>query len=127
MQDTKFSADCEIFSPRWGHNDTYTFSWTPEGWSIVGGGGHKCSVHIDEDGTEPSDAARFERMLANDMMFMPWDMHNCLWILWKGIRDGEIDDDVANAEIAKLGNWINATTESAPRGGPIGEYYGRRD
>jgi hypothetical protein len=110
----------EIFSPRWGHNDTY-------------------SIELDRDFLEISMQARTARatwrenldpewngdtiqeIMENDSIYPPAVTQDLFEYAWKEWRNGELSDQQVDSELQVLANWLNAIT----RAKPDTEFWGR--
>lgn len=98
-----------VYSRRWGHEDSYTFKRTNEGWTIS---------HLMIGG--PSDKGGrpflFEN-LRQDLIQYPAGLDGWLEWLWsKAAEEGLTEEQVQNG-LQQLANWVSATERSAPSSG----------
>ncbi|MFH1108488.1 MAG: hypothetical protein V1790_04720 [Planctomycetota bacterium] len=115
----RFSVN--IFSPRWGHDDQWTFSWRENGFEVTGGPHHAVVVYEVDDSGGCKETALFERhplitMFHNDSINVPDCTFFMLRYLWVQLKNGE-DVRLAQSALDDLAHWINATTRSRPKTG----------
>lgn len=116
----------EIYSPRWGHNDRWSFTPTNTGW-IIQSGPH--SRETGPDGivrvveSEYSDFGLdwkdhwiqgLPEMLTNDHIHAPNSIHHFLSQIWTRLNSGNLSTDEATRAFEVLGEWISTTTKSMP-------------
>src|SRR5207302_1805793 len=103
------TVELEIFTPRWGHNDTYLVRLERDSLQISHGPrSAKATWH---DGRDPEwTGEALERILRNDAISAPaifQDMIEHAWLEW---RKGELDDARVGEELRELAEWLNKTT-----------------
>ncbi len=100
--------DLEVYSRRWGHNDTYRVDITDAGWYIshftIGG---EC-----DPGGKPYLFENFEQ----DVINYPADIGNYLAFLWERAKKDDLSDDEVQRHLNALGQWIQTTERSTPGG-----------
>jgi len=104
----------ELFSPRWGHNDTYTVELEPDYMEISMQARTARAEHRPNRDPEWSGEA-IEDILLNDSIAAPDDLKGMLEFLWRSWRNGELSNEQAAVEIHALADWINAITAAKPR------------
>lgn len=112
----------QIYSPRWGHNDTYEFELTQEAMNItMGARGSRCEWR---EGADPEwQGEPLEDILGNDSIYPPAILPNLLEYLWTSWRNGEIDDAEAQVELNIVAEWINTITREKPNTDFWGRYF----
>jgi hypothetical protein len=103
-----------IFSPRWGHEDTYEFQFEEDRLTIS----HlprtaTCTWRENLDPLWEGEA--LERMLTNDSIYPPAVFRSLIEHLWKSWRNSDIRQDDVDAELQAVVTWLNATTMAKPR------------
>mgnify|MGYP001810177518 CR=1 FL=1 len=107
-----FSA--EIYSPRWGHNDTYVFEFQQDTLTIR----FHPRVAIckwQENGDPVWTGEAFEQILRNDSIYPPSILQDLIEHLWMSWRNGDIPVDSVNTELQAIITWLNQITEAKPR------------
>ena len=106
--------EAQIYSPRWGHDDTYSLDLTQEQLVI--------RMHAREarcvwrEGRDPSwEGEPLEDILRNDSIYPPAIFGQLLEHLWKSWRNGELTPERANEELQEVVGWLNSVTKSKPR------------
>lgn len=107
-------VELRIFSPRWGHEDTY-------------------SVELEQDFMEIKMHARKARATWKDLSDPEWSGESILGIMqndsiyppsitqdlfehaWKSWRNREVSDQELNEELQLLAEWLNTITNAKPR------------
>jgi hypothetical protein len=108
------SVELEIYSPRWGHEDTYTIHLTRDVMTIT------MQVRVAKctwrENVNPEWSGKtLEGILNNDMIYPPSILQDLIERAWKAWRDGEIDSVQVDTELQELGAWLNTVTKSKPR------------
>jgi hypothetical protein len=104
----------QIFSPRWGHEDTYTVELSRKEMIIRRGPQTVRCVH--RDGHDPEwQGESLEDILENDSIHPPAVLPRALEYFWRSWRNGEIDDAAAATELAAFVEWLNVMTRAKPR------------
>lgn len=103
--------DIEIYSPRWGHNDTYTISFSREEMRISLGPRAVTCTYVEN--RDPEWDGDIFRILVNDHIHAPKilpDLFEYIWFAW---RDGSDVD--YQAELEAIATWLNAISNAKPR------------
>ncbi|WP_111636951.1 hypothetical protein [Marinomonas shanghaiensis] len=104
----------EIFSPRWGHNDTYTIKMTNNQMTITAGA--RSSTAINRPNLDPQwTGEELSRILSNDSITAPDNLKDVLEHAWEEWRNGNIKDPDLQNELEILAAWINAITQHKPK------------
>ncbi len=102
-----------IFSPRWGHEDTYGVNLTENEMLITQGGRTaKCTSNGESDpiwSIEP-----LEKILNNDHIYPPSELEDLLEYAWQAWKDGKLTDAEVDTELQAVANWINTMTKAKP-------------
>lgn len=102
-----------IFSPRWGHFDTYTFEFEQDYLKITM---HPRSATCRwRERQDPVWEGSMHSILKNDSIYGPEILDRLLEYLWTSWRNNELNDEQASAELDYLIEWINAMTETKPK------------
>lgn len=103
-----------IYSPRWGHDDTYSFDLTREAMLISHGPRHsKC---VWQDGKDPVwQGESLDSHLCNDSIYAPAILPDLLEHLWKSWRSSEINDAQTQTELDAVIAWLNGLTRAKPQ------------
>lgn len=107
-----FSA--EIYSPRWGNNDTYVFDFERDTLTIkfpprIA----TCKWH--ENGYPEWSGEKFEQILRNDSIYPPSILQDLIEYLWTSWRNGDIQADSVNTELQVVITWLNQITKAKPQ------------
>lgn len=103
----------EVYSRRWGHNDSYTVTHAATGWNVsylsIGGlcdkqGKPYLMENLDHDSINYPEALG---------EYMEW--------LWQKVKEQNMTDAEVQEELNKIGLWIQ-TTEKASPGGIFSEF-----
>jgi len=108
------TVDLRIFSPRWGHEDIYSVELDRDFMEItmqVRTAKATWRENRDPEWTGES----IQRIMNNDHIYPPQITQNLFEHVWKEWRNGEINDQQANAELQELAGWLNTVTQSKPR------------
>ena len=113
------SFDVRIFSPRWGHEDTYQIKVSRDklSFATVGkGAACKCVENRDPKWSGYNDIVGnpLEKMLENDSVYPPTVFVRAIEKAWMAWRDGTLDDDQLEIEVGVLCEWLNTTTKAQP-------------
>lgn len=103
-----------IYSPRWGHDDTYTFELTRE--SMLISHAARQSKCVWQEGRDPVwQGESLDSYLRNDSIYAPRILSELLEHLWTSWRNGELDDAQAQTELNAVIEWLNALTRAKPK------------
>ena len=109
-----------IYSPRWGHDDSYEFSIDENKMEITSGvtRGAICKWREKKDPiwVEENDSIGnpLINILNNDHVYPPSVFVSALEAAWIAWRDGELDCKEIESEINILVEWINETSQNKP-------------
>ncbi|MFI8978881.1 hypothetical protein [Ectopseudomonas khazarica] len=109
----KITVDLEIFSPRWGHEDTYTVQLTRDFMEIKMPPRVSRATWIENQDPEWSGES-IQRIMNNDNIYPPEITQDLFEHVWKEWRNGDINDQQAEAELQEIAKWINAVTRAKP-------------
>lgn len=118
----------KVYSPRWGHDDTYTITLTRNKLSIyLDTRGAECV--LDQDGQAEWQGYRSASshpllaILANDSIYAPAVVPEALeWALGKWCRH-EADRVEISAAIEELFSWVSFTARQKPASDFWKEYF----
>jgi hypothetical protein len=103
-----------IFSPRWGHEDTYDVHLEQDEMRVTMA--PRVAVCTWRDNLDPVwSGESLDRIMRNDMIYAPAIFQRLLEHLWMSWRNSELTTEQANAELQELAEWLNATTRAKPR------------
>lgn len=117
MADT-FDFSISIYSPRWGHDDNYNFSFSQDKMDIrLISKEARCKYVENKDpewiGYEGTRNP-FVNILTNDGIYPPVVLVDALETIWLKWRVGEINDQSVEKEIQILFDWINKSSMEKP-------------
>ncbi len=96
-----------VFSPRWGHDDTYMLTRRETGWDVRFTHRGPC-----DKGGRPFLYSNFE----NDRVAYPAGLDAYLEILWDRASDQGLTHEAVQTALDELANWVKNTTRHAPSG-----------
>lgn len=97
-----------IFTRRWGHDDTYTIEFTDTGWIFNG-------VMIPNSGPcDPKGVPYLYQTLDHDSVNYPEALGEYLEYLWYKINEGELQSSEIQHSLNVLCDWINICEKSSP-------------
>lgn len=109
----KTEVDLQIFSPRWGHEDTYKLELTSESLTITQGA--RVAKSTWREGLDPEwSGESLERTLRNDSIYPPTNFQDLVEHAWKAWRNEELEDAEVNDELQVLASWLNEITLAKP-------------
>jgi len=108
-----------IFTPRWGHDDVYTFRFRSDQLLVSNGTKEaSCSQEVGQDpkwsGYNEIVGNSLKNIFTNDSIYPPTvfiDAVEHAWIAWK---NSEIDNENLELELRTLCEWLNTTTKAKP-------------
>ncbi len=107
-------VELEVYSPRWGHNDTYTFTLKHEFMDIsMQGRSARCSWR--ENRNPEWSGEPLQNIFENDSIYPPAIFQKLVEYVWKEWRSKNITDQKAETEFVELATWLNAITKSKPQ------------
>lgn len=107
------TVELEIFSPRWGHTDTYRVHMTRD-YMEIKMQVRSCRATYSENLDPQWSGELIESIMNNDMIYPPaitQDLFERAWLAW---RNGELDDQDVAKELQAVAEWINTVTEAKP-------------
>lgn len=103
-----------IYTPRWGHEDTYEFEFTREAMTIsMTPRTARCIWVENRDPRWEGEA--LEHILNNDMIYPPAILPRLYEHLWTSWRNGELGEPAVDAELQAVTEWLNELTRKKPR------------
>lgn len=104
----------EIYSPRWGHTDTYTFELTKEAMTISMQA-REATCTWKDNFVPVWTGESLQHILQNDSICPPAIFQDLVEHLWKSWRNGELSSEQANTELQEIVSWLNEITKAKPR------------
>lgn len=101
-------AKLEVYSRRWGHNDTYTLERTERGWGI--------SFVAISGQCDPTGEPYLYDNLRQDSINYPAHLGEYLGRLWRKAEDENLSGDEVQRHLDQLAQWIQITEKSTPDG-----------
>jgi len=111
----EITIDLDIYSPRWGHDDTYTVLLSREYMTIsMSARVAKCEWR---EGLDPewNKHNTLEDIMNNDSIYPPTILPSLFEQVWKAWRDGELNQEQASNELQALAEWLNIITKAKPK------------
>ena len=115
----QISFKVRLYSPRWGHEDTYEIKLDSEQMRVESGKTAECSWL---EGTDPKWSGYnetignpLEKILENDSIYPPTVFIRALEYAWMAWRDGTLDDQKVLQEVQQLCQWVNEVSQSQPK------------
>ena len=107
-------VELQLFSPRWGHDDTYHVEFQRDFLEI------RMQPRVARAEYRPNldplwSGEALASIMKNDSIWPPADVSRFFEKVWLAWRNGEIDDAAAAAELDALADWLNAITRAKPR------------
>lgn len=104
----------ELYSPRWGHNDTYTVELERDHLEIA------MQVRTARADYRPNldpewSGESLRDILANDSIAAPDGLERLFEHAWLSWRNGELNDEQVATELQVLAAWVNAITAAKPK------------
>ena len=110
------NIECEIYSPRWGHDDTYRFNFQKDKLTIKMTTSAKTSNLVWRDNLEPEwQGDNLYETLQNDFIYPPKIFKNCICEVWTLWREEDLPEDKTRIELNLLIEWLNIITKSKPQ------------
>ncbi|MGV1754880.1 hypothetical protein [Agrobacterium sp. CG674] len=110
-----FEAQCQVYSPRWGHADTYRFILSMEKFEIFHGPRSRVAVWRDNMDPEWEGHDTVGDIMRNDSIYPPEHVEDLLSYVWKSWRDGQLTNEQAQAELNAFVDYLNASTANKPQ------------
>lgn len=108
-------ANCEIYSPRWGHADTYRFVFEDDGLEIHHGPRKRKAVFTDNLGLTWQGRETLSDIMFNDHIYAPYRIEEMIGHVWTAWHDGSLKADDVQRELDGLAKYINASSQARPR------------
>jgi len=111
-----------IFSPRWGHDDTYTVQLEHEFLEIKMQA--KTARATWKEMADPEwSGENLTSIMRNDSIYPPAITQDLFEHAWKSWRNGDISEKDVNEELQKLAEWINTITKEKPHSSFWSKYF----
>ena len=112
--------EVRLYSPRWGHEDTYEIKLDGEQMRVEGvNRTAECSWVEGRDpkwsGYNETIGNPLEEILKNDSIYPPTVFIRALEYAWMAWRDGTLDDQKVLQEVQQLCEWVNEVSRSKPK------------
>jgi hypothetical protein len=126
--DDVIHARFDVYSPRWGHADGYSFCMTREGFSVqLGLKRAECKLSDEREtvwsGHDASIGNPLLQIMSNDSIYAPEIVPEALeWLLgkWNGY---EAERDTILTALSELFAWIDHTARAKPSSDFWSEYF----
>lgn len=106
-------ASGHFYSPRWGHEDEYVFSFTMETLEIRHGA-RECKFTWQEN-HDPKWSGSIISILTNDSIYPPHNIERLIEHLWLAWRNGELRASDVQEQLTALVDYVNAGTHAKPK------------
>ncbi len=111
--------DVSVFTPRWGHDDTYTVRATRDELTVSAVSKEaRCQWVENRDpqwvGHNQTIGNPLEKILENDSVYPPTVFVRAVEHAWMAWRDATLDDQQFEIELKELVEWLNAVTKAKP-------------
>ncbi len=107
------TIDLEIYSPRWGHNDTYTVELDNNYMEITMQA--RKARATQQQGKDPVwSGESLEGIMNNDNIYPPAITQDLFERAWEAWRNGELNSQEVESELKEIASWINEVTSSKP-------------
>ncbi len=114
----KFSASFEVYSPRWGHTDSYFVSFSHDRMVVSQNKEAVCTLGEGGDaewsGYGEGRGNPLMNIFSNDMIFAPSIVPFALEWAWEKWRTGR-DNETTRNGLAELFAWIDETARGKPK------------
>ena len=111
-----------IFSPRWGHEDTYTVELSRD-FMEISMKMRKTKATWDESSDPEWSGKSLDGIMNNDNIYPPAITRDLFERAWKAWRDGELNDQEVEKELHLVADWVNAVTRSKPNSEFWAKYF----
>lgn len=107
-------VNLQIYSPRWGHEDTYELTLTRDSLFITQNArSARCDWQEDKDPNWSGE--NLESILTNDQIYPPLIFTRLITAAWRSWRNEELDDDQVERELIVLGTWLSEFSKAKPK------------
>lgn len=108
------TVELRIFSPRWGHEDTYSLVLTRH--SLVINRGARSATCAWRENLDPEwSGENIRDIMENDAIYPPAILQRQIEHAWLSWRNGELDNAAVNRELQSVADWLNTITRAKPR------------
>jgi len=107
------AIDISIFSPRWGHEDTYTVKLDKD-FMEISMGARKSTAKWRERLDPEWVGEPILSMMQNDHIYPPAITQDLFEHVWKEWRDGQITAQEAENALQEFAKWLNVITHAKP-------------
>lgn len=102
-----------VYSRRWQHEDSYTVTRTPSGWTFQ----HVDEVSAGRDGRVGRKAGTgLFQLLDNDSINYPQELPGYFEWLWERAADSGLDHEEVQRAVTDLAEWTSHCEKKSPRG-----------
>ena len=101
----------EIYSRRWGHNDSYSIDKTANGWHV-----RSISHMMIEGECDKKGNPSLYQHLDQDFINYPQALPQYMEFLWNRAEQEHITEAEIQAALDELGKWIQITEKATPIG-----------
>ena len=108
-----FVINLRIFSPRWGHEDSYSVNLERDFLEITMQTRKTKAIWKDNRDPEWSGES-LQEIMENDHIYPPAVTQDLFEHVWKEWRNGVITDQEAEKELQEVAVWLNAVTRAKP-------------
>jgi len=116
------SVDLEIFSPRWGHTDTYSVELHNDYMTITMSPKVAKVIWVQDRDPQWSGES-IQKIMNNDNIYPPEITQDLFEQAWKAWRNGELNNAEVNVELQNLAEWINTVTKAKPKSDFWSKYF----
>lgn len=114
-----FSVKVQVYSPKWGHEDTYEIVFEGQRMQFRGIMKQAECLWVENDnptwsGHGDTRGNPVENILENDKVYPPSGFVRALEYAWMEWRNGGLNDEQAQLELQELFDWLNTASQSQP-------------
>jgi len=103
----------QIFSPRWGHEDTYELKLGRNALVITRGA--RSAICTWRDNRDPEwSGESVMHILRNDSIYSPAILQDLIEHAWLSWRNGELNSSAVDSELQAVANWLNEVSKAKP-------------
>lgn len=103
----------DFYSPRWGHDDKYKFTFSMERFEIVHGA-RKSAAVWHEDNNPTWEGTPLTSTFINDMITPPHNVESSFVRLWSEWRNGTFTPEKLQTELTAFAEYMNTCTRAKP-------------
>lgn len=113
-------VNINLYSPRWGHEDSYVIRFDEKEINIMGVGAKeaKCVQNpngsVGWSGHNQMTGNPLLNILQDDHIYAPDVFIDAIIHAWGSWKNGDLSDEQLDEEVAHLANWINTSTKNKP-------------